>query len=114
MPPTNPTSRSAPPLATELARALADQGLAPSDVTELASSESDASALLATVTPGELPTPERLEALRRTACEKLAVDGHLLIHLAGRRPDAEFARWRDGIWPDFHVGARYTTTIVVA
>ena len=107
MPPESLKDRSGPPQAAELSRVLADQGLTPSEVTALSAPENDATALLATVNPGELPTPDRLEALRKSACTKLSSDGHLLIHLAGRRPDAEFARWRDGLWPDFHVGARY-------
>jgi SAM-dependent methyltransferase len=107
MPPATPSSRSAPPLAAELSHVLADQGLAPADVAALTAEGANQAALLATVTPGELPTPQRLSELREEAARKLSSAGHLLIHLAGRRTDAEFARWRDGIWPTFHVGARY-------
>ncbi len=100
-------ARSGPPLAEELAEALADQGVQSAEVSPLEGATAGASALLATVAPGELPTEERLASLRGSARACLSGDGHLFVHLSGRRPPAELARWRDGLWPDFHVGARY-------
>ena len=107
MPPSNSQPRSAPPPATELSQVLADLGLDASDVLPVGSADVPAAALLSTVAPGELPTPERLRTLRQDASQTLATDGHLLVHLGGRRSNEEMARWRDGLWPEFHVGTRY-------
>ena len=107
MSPKDPVQRSAPPLAKELGAALEDLGL---DATEVALPQegvSDERAVLITVAPGELPTEERLSSLCERAVSGLSPDGHLLLHLSGRRSLTELARWRDGLWPAFHVGARY-------
>jgi len=99
--------RSAPPLAAELSQALSDLGLASEEVIQVGDGNSPAAALLVTVAPGELPTTERLTAIRARAQAELQQDGHLLIHLGGRRGPTELARWRDGLWPTFHVNTRY-------
>ena len=107
MPPTPARGRSAPPVPKELARALGDQGVDPSAVLDLSDASEASAARLCTITPGELPTEERLTTLRQLAGDRVSTDGHLFIHLAGRRPDTELARWRNGLWPNFHVGTRY-------
>jgi SAM-dependent methyltransferase len=108
MPPPDSKGRSAPPSAKELSRALDDLGVEATQVQDLETATTHAPALLATISPGELPTPERLHALRQSAASKLSADGHLLIHLGGRRTLEELARWRDGIWPDFHLATRFS------
>ena len=107
MSPKETKTRSGPPLVDDLSRALADLGLEAASVSVLDGAAVGARALLATVAPGELPTEERLNSLREAARAKLSDDGHLLVHLSGRRTSAELARWRDGLWPDFHIDARY-------
>ena len=107
MSPKETKTRSGPPLVDDLSQALADLGLEAASVSLLDAAAVGSSALLSTVAPGELPTEERLTSLREAAHEKLTADGHLLVHLSGRRTSAELARWRDGLWPNFHVGARY-------
>jgi len=105
--PPDSQSRSAAPLAAELSLALTDLGLTADDVLPLGEEQTPSGALLATVAPGELPTAERLHALQRDASAALLLEGHLLLHVAGRRTEQELAHWRDGLWPKFHVGARY-------
>jgi len=105
--PKETSARSGPPLAKELSTALEDLGVEIAAVALPEDGPTDAQALLVTINPGELPTRERLSALRERARSSLSADGHLLVHLSGRRPAAELARWRDGLWPDFHVGTRY-------
>jgi SAM-dependent methyltransferase len=80
----------------------------PALVQPLSDDATPASARLVTIAPGQLPTLERLTTLRSRALPALTPDGHLLLHLSGRRLDPELARWRDGLWPDLHVTRRYT------
>jgi SAM-dependent methyltransferase len=93
----------------EIGFLLDDLGLDPAAARTLAAPgpEGEARALVALVQPGHGPRPETLEALRAAADTTLAEDGALLLYLEGRRPEAELAAWRNGLWPLLHTGALY-------
>lgn len=74
-----------------------------------------AEAFLALVQPGQGPAPRTMEFLRQVADDALSESGALLLFLEGRRPEAQLAAWRNGLWPLLHANVIYdvgTTRIV--
>ncbi len=86
-----------------IAAILADLGIAPASVH--APGERLGSVLVA-LEPGVEADVRSI----RAAASIAAPDGWLLVHSSSERNDAEIARLRDGLWPDWHVSAIYRGT----